>query len=149
MLNGLERLKALTATLDDGEQQLCDFFHHSPDLMCVLDQSGKFVRVNSAWCNLIGRDCVDKTLESLVHESDRRSLNELLKRLYEGDVYRLRLKIMGKDWKYRVIEFSATQWRNGISNLVGRILPESYSGGAEVMPRFNRRTHGDDHYEAR
>jgi PAS domain S-box-containing protein len=143
MLTGLARLKALTATLDDHEQQICEFFDSSPDLFCLVDQDGQFVRINNAWSGVIGRN-LDETFTALVHDGDKPIVRELFERLHDSDVSRLRLRVMCKDWKYRIIEFSASQWREGVSSLVGRIVPESHP---ELMVKFSRRTHGNDQYK--
>ncbi|OUS26457.1 hypothetical protein A9Q99_18145 [Gammaproteobacteria bacterium 45_16_T64] len=54
--------------------QLGRFFSLSPDLFCVLDFEGGFMRINSAWELLLGwplKTLIDNNFSSFVHPSDR------------------------------------------------------------------------------
>ena len=55
-------------------KQLSHFFTMSPDLFCVVDFEGRFVRVNSAWENLLGwplKTLMENGFSSFVHPLDR------------------------------------------------------------------------------
>lgn len=54
--------------------QLSRFFTMSPDLFCVMDFEGSFIRINSAWEQLLGwplKKLIDNNFSSFIHPADR------------------------------------------------------------------------------
>jgi len=55
--------------------QLSRFFSMSPDLFCVMDFDCEFIRINSAWEQLLGwplKTLMEKGLSSFIHPSDKK-----------------------------------------------------------------------------
>lgn len=142
---GLLRLRELCDTLEVGERTLQNFFDRSPDLLAVVSVDGSFVQANPSWQKLLG--WTEETLEEvpwlhLIHEDDQAAMREAIGHLVAHDLNRLVCRVRHADGHYRVTEFSATRWQGGLSNLIGRLVPDACLSCPEASPRLTWRAHG-------
>jgi PAS domain S-box-containing protein len=143
----LVRLRELTEELSTTEQQLHNFFQKSIDLLAIVGVDGSFYRHNPAWQKILGwteEELAERSWLSLVHPDDQRLIREMTNILDTTDAWRFCCRIQGRDRRYRVVEFSATQWDGGLSNLIGRLVPDACLSCPEALPRFYWRANGDN-----
>jgi PAS domain S-box-containing protein len=146
---GLTRLRELCDTLEDNERTLRDFFDLSPDLLAVISVDGYFLQSNPSWRKLLGwsdEELGEISWLSLIHPDDQSGLREAIGHLVACDVHRLVCRVRCANEQYKVVEFSATRWRRGSSNLVGRVVPDACLACPETSLRLNRRTY-DTNYQ--
>lgn len=77
-----ELVKTRTAELEN-------FFNVALDLLCIVDISGHFIRLNKAWSELLGYsqgDLEGKRILDFVHEEDFRNSHEILNSLQSQNV---------------------------------------------------------------
>jgi PAS domain S-box-containing protein len=80
-------LKAIRETLQEKTSELDRFFTTGPDLLCILDAGGRFLRINPAGKLLLGCDSrtYDKSaLMDIVHPDDRAATRTMLQHLVRG-----------------------------------------------------------------
>lgn len=69
-----QRVQERTRDLELAQQQLDQFFEMSPDLLCIADMEGRFVRINPAWHQVLGwstSELTAKPYTDFVHPEDR------------------------------------------------------------------------------
>jgi PAS domain S-box-containing protein len=121
-----ERVHQRTAKLEEAgvllEQRLHDvkaareeldrFFSLSLDLLCIADQTGRFVRVNPAWQQVLGWTPEELTAvpyAEFVHPEDRRATAAEKKQLSEGgSTFNFENRYRHKDGSYRWLSWKAT-----------------------------------------
>lgn len=140
----LERLRELCDTLESSDRSLQDFFDLSPDLLAVVHIDGFFINVNPSWQKLLGWTEDEMYLLNwiqFVHPDDQVMFREAVGHLVSHDLDRLVCRLKTKDGQYRTVEFSATKWKGGNSNFVGRQVPASCLN-CPVSPRATWSTNG-------
>ena len=78
-------------------------FRLSGDLMCVLDERGRFERVNPAFLALFGEKAENRTLPSLTHPDDRPAVASALQRACRRDS-------PGADFEARFEHLDSWRW---------------------------------------
>ncbi len=141
----LLRLRELCDTLEGREGVLQSFFDLSPDLLAVVSVDGSFLQVNPSWQKLLG--WTEERMEEtpwlhLIHPEDQMAMREAIDHLVTNDLNRLVCRIRHADGHYRAVEFSATKWRGGTSNLIGRLVPATCLSCPEASPRLTWRANG-------
>jgi len=72
---------------ENGAFDLEHFFELSPELLCIADTEGRFLRLNGAWERLLGysrSELLARGLFELVHSDDRLRTEQALEHLVEG-----------------------------------------------------------------
>jgi PAS domain S-box-containing protein len=75
--------------LSDSRKELDHFFALTPDMLCVADLGGRFIRVNTAWHEALGwtpDELVAKPFLSFVHPDDVDATTREVTNLADGDV---------------------------------------------------------------
>lgn len=142
----INRLKELSSVLDSEENLLATFFNESPDLFAVINSDGFFVRTNLSWTKLLGwsiEHLIKTPWLHLVFPEDRSKVREIVGHLVAHNIIKFHCRIRNKDQQPIPVEFSATKWVEGRSNLVGRVVSELCSRCPEASPRLQWRYHGD------
>ncbi len=126
----LLRLRELCDTMDNGERNMRNFFDTSPDLLAVVSVDGSFVQTNHSWQKLLGWD--QATMDEvpwlhLIHEGDQSALRDAIGYLVTDDLTGFVCRVRHAEGRYCVVEFSATKWCGGLSNMIGRLVPEACS----------------------
>lgn len=138
------RLRELSSSLDLEERSLYGFFNQSTDLLAIISADGMFVRVNASWQKILGWDeyeIIQKPWLHLIHPSDIGKVREVVGHLVAHDLDRFHCRVQCHDNRYIVVEFSATKWVNGRSNLIGRVVPDACLDCPNASPRLNWRPH--------
>jgi PAS domain S-box-containing protein len=126
--SNLLRLRELTDNLELQETVFHFFFEQSPDLLCVINDDGVLCRLNSAWQKILGwtkEELLNRYWLDFVHPDDFQTLREVFELLEERDVGRFCCRIGRRDSHFVMMEFSASRWRDGHSNLIGRPVPSA------------------------
>ena len=127
------QLRDLSQRLDMDEQHLYHFFDCSPDLLAIVDVNGDFIRANKSWPKILGSDClVGRNLLDLVCPEDVPEMSRILTDLVDQDEQNFRCRLIGKNGKLITVEFSATQWAWGQSNLIGRVCKPDVDWSSNV-----------------
>lgn len=141
--SAMTRLRKLSSDLDLEETNLYYFFNNSPDLLAIIAPDGSFIRTNNSWNKILGwNSCEldDEVLFSLLHGDDVEKMYEVMDFLTTSDLNRFHCRVRCRNGRYVVVEFSATKWVNGRSNLVGRIVPDLCLTCPETSHRLNWRS---------
>ncbi len=144
---GLMRLRELCDEIELEEKLSGDFFRESPDLLAVIGCDGLFVQSSASWNKILGWLPDEMSLFCVVHNDDKEILLETFCRLKTQNVDRVLCRIHRADGDYNMVEFSATQWHNGLSNFIGRII-NTCQECAQVSPRLNWRADGCNNCES-
>jgi len=76
-------LRAIQDTLREKTGELDRFFTTGPDLLCIIDTEGRFLRLNPAGESLLG--CLDsRSLFEVVHPDDRAATRTILQHMNRG-----------------------------------------------------------------
>lgn len=109
--------------------QLEDFFNVNLDLLCIADVSGKFIKVNTAWGEILGyekEELEGKTFLEFVHPEDIQLTLEAMERLNNQEqVTNFVNRYRSKSGKYKYIE-----WR---SRPHGKII---YAAARDISKRI-------------
>jgi PAS domain S-box-containing protein len=82
-----ERVRQRTASLEETSAQLDQFFAVSPDMFCIADFHGRFLRVNGAWRDTLGwepEELMAVPYHDFVHPDDLASTIAESEKLAEG-----------------------------------------------------------------
>jgi PAS domain S-box-containing protein len=121
-----ERVSRRTATLEETrallEQRLEElqkaraeldrFFALSPDMLCIADMNGRFLRVNAAWQDELGwspDELTSRPYVEFIHPDDRQPTNSETAQLAGGHAtQRFENRYRCKDGSYRWLSWKAT-----------------------------------------
>lgn len=117
----LTKLREICSVLSDDERIAYDFFKSSPDLLAVVNKDWTFVHTNPAWHDILGINNHTSLLD-LIRREDKSIITSMGNELSEHDVKRTICRL---NYKSLTVEFSATRWHDGYSNLIGRIVPDT------------------------
>jgi len=88
------------------------FFDLTPDLFCVTDREGRFLKLNKAWENTLGHtreELISKPLLDFVHPGDMERTREAMNAVVSGrTLTNFVNRFLGKDGAYRWFEWSAS-----------------------------------------
>ena len=112
-MDDLERLGDLRERLLRADAELSAFFDHSAELVCELDPTGKFKRLNSRWVREFGyspAELQERPWIDLVHPDDVNSTQAALAELEEKERVQFQHRFRHKDGSYRTLLWTAIQW---------------------------------------
>ena len=111
------------------------FFDLSSDLLCVLDEEGRFVRTNASFGRVLGWETAvlqGKDFLSLVHSSDvTATALHFRQSSVEGATTNITNRVRHADGRYRTIQWSTNRPAGG-PLLVAGSADENTLGGAEA-----------------
>jgi PAS domain S-box-containing protein len=121
------------------------FFSLTPDLLCIADLSGRFVRLNQSWEKTLGYSIEElkarKFLE-FVHPDDRASTEQALGRLAQGqNVVDFVNRYRHQDGSYRYLDWRSCPYQNhlicGVArDITARVASEQRLSRNESRYRF-------------
>ncbi|WP_304176865.1 ATP-binding protein [Phenylobacterium aquaticum] len=95
----------------EAARELMTFFDMSADLLCIINDRGRFVRLSRAWEQVLGwpvESLVGQSYLPLMHEEDRATTIAEGRRFLEGHaVFNHRNRYRHRDGSYRVLEWQA------------------------------------------
>jgi PAS domain S-box-containing protein len=141
----LDRIRVLTETLETEEVDLCRFFRNSPDLAAIVNDDGTFRHLSLSWPKILGwteEELNEKPWLALIHPDDKHFVKEAIDRLAYADPQIVHCRIMDRDHRYVVFEFSLSRCQAGCSNILGRPVPDACLSCPESGSRFVRRAYG-------
>lgn len=77
-------IRAISSSLQEKNGELDRFFQTGPDLLCVMDARGRFLRLNPAGEMLVGREIPDQgalSMDDIIHQDDRAATRSILRNL--------------------------------------------------------------------
>lgn len=111
LLKEIDERKIAEKALSIKTQELENFFSVALDLLCIADTSGKFIKLNKAWENILGYTVAD--LENMnfidfIHPDDLQQTFHVMKLLEEQNVIQRFLnRYKTKEGNYRFIEWNS------------------------------------------
>jgi PAS domain S-box-containing protein len=88
------------------------FFMHSIDLLCIADNNGNFIKINTAWNKTLGYEIAEiegKPYLNFVHPDDIANTLEIEKVISNNkEIHNFVNRVKHKDGTYRFIEWSAS-----------------------------------------
>ncbi|MBF0284645.1 MAG: PAS domain S-box protein [Magnetococcales bacterium] len=82
------RLASEIAIRREAEEERDRFFQISPDMLCVLDHAGRFLRVNPAMTSLLGvarEEMIHQPFQRFIHPDDLELTQEAVTRVMSGE----------------------------------------------------------------
>ncbi|AFY39423.1 multi-sensor signal transduction histidine kinase [[Leptolyngbya] sp. PCC 7376] len=110
----LEHTLEQSARLRSLTQERDRFFSLSPNLFCVIDFDGEFIRVNPAWEDILGYvqdELINSNFWSFVHPDDEELTEEAWRKLQESrgrEALLLEHRFRCADGKYKYLSWSGT-----------------------------------------
>jgi PAS domain S-box-containing protein len=105
------RKRAAEEALREKTDELDQFFNISPDLLCIANTDGYFLRLNSAWEKILGytrEELMTKRFLDFVHPDDLNRTREVVSTLAsQRKVFFFQNRYRCKDGTYRWLEWSA------------------------------------------
>jgi len=97
--------------LHENIRELENFFELTPDLLCIADTDGNFIKVNQAWSETLGysaEELEDMSFIDLVHTEDKAETREAMERLaYGNKVQGFVNRFRCRDGSYRYIRWNS------------------------------------------
>jgi PAS domain S-box-containing protein len=119
--------KIIELEAESRRQELAEFFKVTPDLLCMVDAEGRFVRVNDAWSEKLGLSIANLTgarFMGFVHPDDVATTRAIFARLKEGErIIDFVNRYQAASGEYRHIEWRST-WVNGLSYAAARDITD-------------------------
>ena len=107
----LEDLRRMEIELREKHNQLERFFVLAPDLLCIADTDGQFVKVNQAWKHILGYDTVSLEGEQFldyVHPDDRQRTRDAIATLEsQQSIKQFVNRYRTRQGEYRLIEWNS------------------------------------------
>ncbi|MEN1831863.1 response regulator [Pseudomonas lijiangensis] len=106
----IELEKQQTAKLEQRTAELNTFWDISPDLLAMVDFKGNFLRVNPAWCAVLGREpreLIGNSILDLVHPDDIARTQDALRHAIGNVLPLFENRYMHKDGSYRWIGWTS------------------------------------------
>ena len=115
------------AERDNSGDELKRIFDLTPEILCVMDMQGRFVRTNPALSHLLGQSesvLIGTSALDRLHPEDREPTRQVLEAHRQGEgVSGLRSRLCAADGTYRLIE-----WNSAVDPAAGQI----YAAGRDV-----------------
>jgi len=135
----LGRIRQLTEELNSDELAVHLFFKLAPDLLCIADENGYFVKINAAWNLMLGwsnEELYSNPIKYFVHPDDIDLYNNINQMLERQEIARFHCRFRRKEGtknqidypsgpaagpdEYIALEWSTTTWHNGLTYAVAR-----------------------------
>ena len=124
MTEGIEKLKELSAYLDQLEPDLAIFFNLSNDLMMIADEDGTILRVNPASKRILGwhkKDVEGQSYFKFIHPDDLESTRLASEDLHDGPLTKpFSNRYRCADGTYRKLWWSASAYLYGKTYAIAR-----------------------------
>lgn len=137
--SNLGRLRSLTEELTSEETELFLFFKLSPDMFCLADNDGYLQKINDAWTRILGwtqDELLSRPFTDFIHLDDVDKTLQIMSRMHKQDVIRFHNRYKTTDNEYKVLEWSATKWTDGLTYAVARPVPSECMKCPESQKRF-------------
>jgi two-component system, cell cycle sensor histidine kinase and response regulator CckA len=109
-------------------ETLAQYFSLSPDLMCIANLEGRFIRLNSAWQQVLGYSLTqleNARFLDLIHPDDLESTTAAMDRLREGsEIFDFQNRYRHKDGSWRWIEWRSVPGGQGLIFAVARDITQ-------------------------
>jgi two-component system, cell cycle sensor histidine kinase and response regulator CckA len=109
-------------------ETLSQYFSLSPDLLCIANHEGRFIRLNPAWEQVLGYrlgELENGSFLDLVHPDDLEPTLAAMRRLREGDqVFDYQNRYRRKDGSWRWIEWRSVPGGQGLIFAVARDITQ-------------------------
>lgn len=106
------RVKSSSKHLESPGEHNFNFFQNSADLMCIVDLSGIFIKVNPAFSEMLGyaeEELIGKPFTNFVHPLDKQAtLDEVANQLKLGYSLNFENRYVNKDGSLRWLAWRAT-----------------------------------------
>ncbi|WP_319592353.1 PAS domain S-box protein [uncultured Draconibacterium sp.] len=106
-----EKVEARTRELNQRTQELEEFFSVSPDLLCITNLKGEFLKVNNAWEKLLGfsrNELENHNFLNYIHPDDIAATNDAMSYLEKNkEIINFINRYKTRDNEYRFIEWHA------------------------------------------
>ncbi|MCC5814472.1 MAG: PAS domain S-box protein [Leptospira sp.] len=117
-----------------SEPEFQDFFSLTPDLLCISDVDGNFIKINSAWHETLGyseEELLSYKIYSFIHPDDLQSTTFAMKDLTDGkEIFNFVNRYRNKEGNYKYIEWRARPKGRYIysaaRDITERIISEKY-----------------------
>lgn len=126
-VSNLPRLRELLQQLHGEETHLERFFQLSPDLFCIADANGKFIKLNLAWTQLLGwtrQELMADKFFAFIHPDDIEKTLLILGKMSLESITRFRNRYRHCDGTYVTLEWSATHWADGYTYASARPIAD-------------------------
>lgn len=116
LLEEIEERKAIEEALKMKSDELENFFSVGLDLLCIADTSGNFLKVNTAWSQILGYSTADlenRQFLEFVHPDDIQLTLDAMTQLSEQNpILEFTNRYRTKDGSYRFIEWHSVPLGN-------------------------------------
>lgn len=118
LLKEIEERKAIEEALQVKSDELENFFSVALDLLCIADTQGNFIKVNTAWSEILGYSTAElenRPFLEFVHPDDIQSTLDAMMQLSEQNpILEFVNRYRTKDGSYRYIEWHSVPIGNTI-----------------------------------
>jgi PAS domain S-box-containing protein len=115
--------------------ELESFFSVSPDLLCIVDMEGTFIKTNQAWQTLLGytpSDLANKKILEFIHPDDMQSTLETIVSLGQDyDVLNFTNRYRCQDGAYKYLEWRS-HFKDDLIYAAGRDVTEKIQQTQEI-----------------
>lgn len=140
----VDRIKELTETLEEDYSFLELFFNLSPDMLCIINNSGYFVKLNPAWQRELGwsiQELTEKPFYSFLHPDDVDTTTYKINSIKDGKIVRFYNRFRKKNTDdYIYLEWSTT-WSKGMAYAVIREVSKDCLSCPIAKEKFDRIGH--------
>jgi len=87
-VSDIDERKTVEEKLRQSEETFRAAFEHAPVGMCLVNPDGRFLKVNGAFCHMLGyaeSELVSKTFRDITHPDDLDASNEWVRKLLTGE----------------------------------------------------------------
>ena len=113
-VSDITEMKKTKRKLDEKEEALETFFDLTPDLACIIDAEGHFIKVNQSWNKVLGyqkEELENKSCCQYIHPADEAKTKLILQRIRKKDiVLEFVNRYQTKEGNYRYLEWRA-RWQ--------------------------------------
>ncbi|KEO75792.1 PAS domain S-box protein [Anditalea andensis] len=111
-----------------AELELDHFFELSPDLMCITDANGVYMKINEAFITLLGYhkdDIISTNFIELIHSEDRHIFTDMADKVASGEIMNHESRMKKKSGTYQWLSWTAKPFPgDGLIIAVGKDISE-------------------------
>jgi two-component system cell cycle sensor histidine kinase/response regulator CckA len=123
-------------TLRETTEELDRFFSLALDLLCIADMSGRFLRLNRSWEEVLGystRELEGRPFLDFVHPDDRAATEAAVSRLSDGEpVLNFVNRYRREDGSHRWIEWRSLPYQKRLIYAAGRDITDRQEAAARL-----------------